>query len=119
MRGIFGLIFGPGRELLKIKTGRDYPKCNHGEGLALLHPVYYRHIYLAGLPKFCRFATAVWGLRREGQTDEELALAGIEKLADFIKELGLPTNFKELGLAENLNLRQIADSCAISAGSYR
>lgn len=32
---------------------------------------------------------------------------------------GLPTNFKELGLAANLNLREIADSCAISAGSFR
>lgn len=96
-----------------------FTNCNHGEGLAVLHPVYYRHIYLAGLPKFCRFATEVWGIGRDGQTDEELALAGIDKLADFIKELGLPTNFKGLGLAANLNLREIADSCAISAGSFR
>lgn len=36
-----------------------YTNCNHGEGLAVLHPVYYRHIYKYGLPKFKRFATEV------------------------------------------------------------
>lgn len=29
-----------------------YTNCNHGCGLAVLHPVYYRHIYKEGLPKF-------------------------------------------------------------------
>ena len=33
-----------------------YTNCNHGCGLAVLHPVYYRHIYKEGLPKFVRFA---------------------------------------------------------------
>lgn len=96
-----------------------FSNCNHGEGLAVLHPVYYRHIYEAGLPKFCRFATAVWGISSEGKTEQELALAGIDKLADFIKELGLPTTLRQLGIAEELDLKAVADSCGISAGSYR
>lgn len=33
-----------------------YTDCNHGEGLAVLHPVYYRHIYKDGITKFKRFA---------------------------------------------------------------
>ena len=33
-----------------------FTNCNHGEGLAVLHPVYYRHIYKYGLKKFVRFA---------------------------------------------------------------
>jgi len=96
-----------------------FTNCNHGEGLAVLHPVYYRHIYEAGLPKFCRFATAVWVISSEGKTEQELALAGIDKLADFIKELGLPTTLRQLGIAEELDLKAVADSCGISAGSYR
>lgn len=36
--------------------------CNHGKGLAVLHPVYYRHICKDGLSKFVRFAVRVWGL---------------------------------------------------------
>ena len=95
-----------------------YTDCNHGCGLAVLHPVYYRHIYRDGLPKFVRFAQQVWGLSREGRSDEELALAGIEALASFIREIGLPTTLKELG-ADRAQLPEIADSCGISQGSYR
>ena len=95
-----------------------YTDCNHGCGLAVLHPVYYRHIYQDGLPKFVRFAENVWGIAREGRSDEELALAGIEALADFIRELGLPATLKELG-ADREQLPEIAASCGISAGSYR
>ena len=95
-----------------------YTDCNHGCGLAVLHPVYYRHIYQDGLPKFVRFAENVWGIAREGRSDEELALAGIEALAAFIRELGLPATLKELG-AYKEQLPEIAASCGISAGSYR
>ena len=84
----------------------------------MLHPAYYRRIYRAGLPKFVRFAQNVWGIARGGSTDEELALAGIAALADFIKELGLPTTLKELG-ADKTQLEEIADSCGISQGSYK
>ncbi len=96
-----------------------YTDCNHGRGLAVLHPVYYRHIYKEGLPKFVRFAQNVWGISREGKTDEQLALAGIDALGDFIKEIGLPTSLKELGVTDKAMLKEIADSCGISAGSYK
>lgn len=96
-----------------------YTDCNHGCGLAVLHPVYYRHIYRDGLPKFVRFARNVWGIAGVGRSDEELALAGIDALAAFIKEIGLPTSLKELGVTDKGQLKEIADSCGISAGSYR
>ena len=95
-----------------------YTNCNHGCGLAVLHPVYYRHIYQEGLPKFVKFAQNVWGIQREGKTDAELALAGIDALAAFIREIGLPTTLKELGAGKD-QLRPIADSCGISQGSYK
>ena len=95
-----------------------YTDCNHGCGLAVLHPVYYRHIYNAGLPKFVRFAKNVWGIDQGGKTDDKLALAGIDALADFIKEIGLPTTLKELGVKKT-QLKEIAYSCGISQGSYK
>lgn len=95
-----------------------YINCNHGCGLAVLHPVYYRHIYKEGLPKFVRFAQNVWGVARNGKTDEELALAGIDALANFIEELRLPTTLRELGV-EKSQLKEIADSCGISQGGYK
>ena len=99
-----------------------YTDCNHGEGLAVLHPAYYRHIYKDGLGKFVRFATRVWGLDpEEHESDEALALAGIDKLASFIKEMGLPASLRELGFGEEeyKMLPEIAGSCFISQGAFR
>lgn len=96
-----------------------YTDCNHGEGLAVIHPTYYRHIYSQGLSKFVRFAENVWCIPRGEKTDEELALAGISALEDFIRELGMPTSLSTLGIRDKELLRKIADSCGISKGSYK
>lgn len=96
-----------------------YTNCNHGAGLAVLHPVYYRHIYRDGLPKFQRFAVNVWGIPLEGKTGEELARAGVEALAEFIREIGLPTTLRELGVDDSTDLKSIADSCNLAPGSYK
>lgn len=96
-----------------------YTNCNHGAGLAVLHPVYYRHIYKSGISKFVKFAKNVWGISCEDKTEEELALLGVEALADFIREIGLPATLRELGVDEQTDLKEIADSCAISNGSYK
>ena len=99
-----------------------YTDCNHGEGLAVLHPVYYRHICRDGEAKFAKFAERVWGLNPEEYTDEAgLAAAGIEALADFINEMGLPTSLRELGFGEDEHrlLPEISGSCFISEGAFR
>ena len=96
-----------------------YTDCDHGGGLAVLQPVYYRHIYKDGPGKFKRFAAEVWGISPEGKTDEEIACAGIDALEDFIREMGLPATLRELGVDENTDLKAIADSCAIVSGGYR
>lgn len=96
-----------------------YTDCNHGAGLAVLHPVYYRHIYRDGLVKFQKFAVNVWGILPEGKSADELALAGVEALADFVKELELPTTLRELGVDKHTDLKMIADSCNLVSESYR
>ena len=96
-----------------------YTDCNHGAGLAVLHPTYYRHIYKDGLEKFKRFAMEVWDISPDGKTDEEIARAGIEALENFIREIGLPATLQELGINGDVDLKAVADSCAIVPGSYR
>lgn len=96
-----------------------YTDCNHGAGLAVLHPVYYRHIYQSGIRKFKRFAVNVWGISADGKSDEETAKAGVEALADFIREIGLPTTLQELGIDEKVDLKEISESCAVVPGSYK
>lgn len=93
--------------------------CNHGAGLAVLHPVYYRHIYKNGLAKFKRFAVEVWGIDPAGRTDEETALAGIEALENFILEIGLPVTLRDLGVKEETDLKAIADSVSVCRGLIR
>jgi alcohol dehydrogenase YqhD (iron-dependent ADH family) len=95
-----------------------YTSCNHGAGLAVLHPVYYRHIYKDGAKKFARFAVKVFAVPAAGKDEETLALAGVEALAAFIREIGLPTTLRELGTDRDL-LPAIANSCVASPGSYR
>ena len=96
-----------------------FTDCNHGCGNAVLHPVYYSHIYKDGLSKFVRFAENVWNVSAVGKTDEEIALAGIDCLAAFIRELGLPATLRELGVKGKEQFSAIAATCGISQGSYR
>lgn len=91
-----------------------YTDCNHGAGLAVIHPVLYRHIYKSGAARFARFAQNVWGIAPKG-SDGETA-AGIGALAAFIKEIVLPTTFTELGIPADTDFRAIADSTNVTAG---
>lgn len=95
-----------------------YTDCNHGQGLAVIHPVLYRHIYRDGAERFARFAKNVWGIS-EKETAEQTALAGVEALADFIKEIGMPTSFSQMGISETVDFRAIADSINITSGCCR
>lgn len=92
-----------------------YTDCNHGQGLAVIHPILYRHICENGAARFARFARNVWGIS-DRETASEAALAGVEVLADFIREIGLPTSFKEMGIPANTDYRAIANSTNITAG---
>lgn len=85
-----------------------YTDCNHGQGLAVIHPAYYRHILKDAEEKFSRFAKEVFG--------EDTAEKGLDSLTAFIKECGLPTKLGELKSKAEITpkvLRQVADTCNI------
>ena len=85
-----------------------YTDCNHGQGLAVTHPAYYRHILKDAEGKFTRFAKEVFGKN----TAEE----GLEALTAFIKECGLPTKLNQLKSKVEITpevLRKVADTCNI------
>ena len=86
-----------------------YTDCNHGQGLAVLHPVLYRHIYKSAEDKFNRWAQEVWLVQN--------AEDGIDALEDLIREVGLPTTLTEMGITLNDETRRaIADSTVITPG---
>lgn len=83
-----------------------YTDCNHGQGLAVIHPAYYRAILQDAREKFTRFAQMVFG--------KETAEEGIDALSAFIAECGLPTKMGQLKSKVEITpdlLRQVADSC--------
>ena len=85
-----------------------YTDCNHGQGLAVIHPVYYRHILPDAKDKFTRFAKEVFGV--------DTAKEGLDALAGFIKKCGLPTKLGELRSKAPITpelLRHVADTCNI------
>ncbi len=94
-----------------------YTDCPHGLGLAVVSTAYYKYIYQEGLDKFVRFATQVWNIDPSGKSKEEIALAGIDALIDFIKELGIPTTLRQLGVTEDM-LPLIAAS-TFPGGGYK
>lgn len=77
-----------------------YTDCNHGRGLAVLHPVLYRHMMPEANRQFARLAAEVWGVSPDGKSEAELAESFITALSDFIKEIGLPTTLTEMGIAD-------------------
>lgn len=85
-----------------------YTDCNHGQGLAVIQPVYYRHILKDAEEKFTRFAKAVFGA--------DTAEGGIKALEEFVKECGFPTKMSQLGSNVEITpevLRKVADTCNI------
>ena len=91
-----------------------YTDCNHGQGLAVIQPVYYRHILADAEEKFARFAREVFG--------KETAAEGVEALTAFVEECGLPTRLGQLKSRVEITpelLRQVADSCNIIKSNPR
>lgn len=85
-----------------------YTDCNHGQGLAVIQPVYYRHIVKDAKEKFQRFGEVVFGV----DTPEK----AVEALVDFVKECGLPSKMGELRSKIEITpevLREVADTCNV------
>lgn len=94
-----------------------YTDCAHGAGLAAISVPYYRYICSLGTDKFVRFAKNIWDIDTDSMSREQAADAGIEKLAEFIRLIGLPSRLSELGATEDM-LPLIANS-AIPGGGYK
>ena len=92
-----------------------YTDCAHGAGLAVVSVPYYKYICKYAPEKFARFARNVWGVS-EDDTDAAAEM-GIERLKDFINELGLPLTLRELGASEDM-LPLIANS-TVPGGGYK
>ena len=90
----------------------------HGMTLAAVSLPYYKYIMDAGLPKFVRFAENVWNIQPEGKSDKEIALAGLDAMENWMRELGVAMNLTELGATEEM-LDDLVNATIILDGGYK
>lgn len=90
-----------------------YTNCIHGKGLAVIQPSYYKHTYKTATTRFARFACKVWSVDRGTLSDEELAVKGIDELKKFVREMGLPATFNELGGVSGEILNRVVETTYI------
>jgi len=82
----------------------------HGAGLAVIFPAWLKYVYKQDIDLFVQFAVRVWNVEQDFYNKEKTALAGIAKLEEFFKDLGLPVRLSEIGIKEE-HFQTIADKC--------
>lgn len=74
--------------------------CAHGAGLAVIMPSWMEYVMDHNVMRFCQMATRVFGCAMNFEKPEETARAGIRAFRSFLKSIGMPINFAELGAKE-------------------
>ena len=73
--------------------------CAHGAGLAVVMPAWMEYVMGADVSRFARFAERVWDVR---ESDPHVAAQeGIRRYRAWLKSIGMPQNFAELGAKES------------------
>ncbi len=74
--------------------------CTHGAGLAVTMPAVFKYVYKHDIMRFAKLAVRVWGCQMDFDDPESTALAGITALENFLRSIGMPLSFEELGAKE-------------------
>ena len=74
--------------------------CAHGAGLAVVMPSWMEFVYKHDVMRFCEMATRVFGCEMNFENPEATALEGIQRFRSFLRSIGMPINFEELGAKE-------------------
>lgn len=89
--------------------------CAHGAGLAVVFPAWMTYNYKEDVMRFAQLATRVWGCQMNFANPEETALEGIARFKSFLKSIGMPLTFAELGASES-DIELMAHRCAYGNG---
>ncbi|MBR5177760.1 MAG: iron-containing alcohol dehydrogenase [Lachnospiraceae bacterium] len=74
--------------------------CAHGAGLAVTMPAVFKYVMNHNVMRFAQVAVRVWGCSMDFEHPEVTALEGINAFAAYLKSIGMPSNFAELGAKE-------------------
>ena len=95
-----------------------YTDATHGMTLSAVSLAYYKTQLEAGLPKFVRFAQAVWDVCPEGKSDMQVAQEGLEVMKAWMQEIGVSLSLAELGVTPEM-WEGIAGATFILDGGYK
>ena len=74
--------------------------CAHGAGLAVIMPAWMEFVCSHNVLRFAQMAVRVWGCEMNFENPEETARQGIQCFRSFLRKIGMPINFAELGAKE-------------------
>lgn len=70
--------------------------CTHGAALTSVWGAWAEYVYQNDVKRFCQYGEKVWNVSKK--TEEESAHLAITCTIEYFKEIGMPTNLKELGV---------------------
>ncbi len=82
---------------------------SHGRGLALLLPAIMEYTYKTRPRKYALLAEELFDIHRDGKSDEELAVAGIEEMKKFLISVGRLLTLKDIGITDDSRFEAMAD----------
>lgn len=85
----------------------------HGVTLSIIFPAWMKYVYKENPARFARFAVEVFGIAPDDKSDEELALEAIEAFENFLRDIGMPTRLKEIGVSSD-RFEEMAKKCVLS-----
>lgn len=72
----------------------------HGAGLAVIAPLWMRYVCKKNPGKLALFANRIFDVPMNEKHPEKTALKGIEAFEAFLKKIGMPSSFEEIGAKE-------------------
>ena len=74
--------------------------CAHGAGLAVIFPAWMEFVVDHNVMRFAQMASRVFGCAMNFENPKETALNGIKAFRKFLRSIGMPINFEEIGAKE-------------------
>ena len=98
-------IVGVGREQDWNSHGIEHElsalyDCAHGAGLAVIMPAWMEFVYKHDVMRFAQAAVRIWGCPMDFSEPENTAREGIMCFRHFLRSIGMPLDFAELGAKE-------------------
>lgn len=94
----------------------------HGAGLAVMFPAYMRYTINVDVQRYRRLAVKVFKIKDKPKKPYKVALAGIQALENFFKEIKMPTSFEDIGAKKediNVLVEKLKYNCGEVVGFFK